>query len=501
MKSRQEKIALFDAAAPERDRWRRRNHYYYDALERLYRFLVPRGRRVLELGCGTGELLAAVEPAEGLGVDFSAAMIDLARARASRDGLRFVEGDAESFSPDETYDYVLMSDLLGESSDVWTLFRCVRGYAAPHTRVVASYFNPLWEPVLRLGERFGLKMPQDHQNWLSVDDVENLFELCGFEVIKSGRRLLFPRAVPFLSAFVNGFLANLPLINRLCLVNYTVARPVAPRDVTTIGNPVRGSMAADTLPGVSVIIPCRNEKGNIRNSILRVPEMGSFTEVLYVDGNSNDGTVEEIEKIIAEFGETRDIRLIHQVPPWSEDGRGHGRMLKLGKGDAVRKGFAAARGDVLMILDADLTVMPEELPRFYEALVTNRAEFINGTRLVYPMEREAMRTLNKIANRLFALAFSWLLGQRLRDTLCGTKVLYREDYEAIARGRAYFGEFDPFGDFDLLFGAAKLNLRIIDMPVHYAERVSGDIKIERFRHGVLLLRMCAFAAAKLRFLH
>ena len=492
---------MFDAAAAHRDFWRRKNHYYYESLERLYRFLVPRGKNVLELGCGTGELLAATQPSNGLGVDFSGRMLAIARERFAGPDIRFTEADAESFAPDESYEYVLLSDLLGESRDVWTLFRNIRGYCEPGTRVIASYFNPLWEPVLRFGERFGLKMGQDHQNWLSEDDVRNLFELCGFEVVKSGRRLLLPRSIPLVSRFVNGFVANLPLINRLCLINYTVARPLELRKQEGSVSENHVALSSDDLPGVSVIIPCRNERGNIRNSIERVPSMGSFTEVIYVDGNSNDGTVEEIESVIAEFGDDRRIRLIHQVPPGSEDGRGHGRMLKLGKGDAVRKGFAAAEGEVLMILDADLTVMPEELPRFYQALLSNRAEFINGTRLVYPMERDAMRTLNKIANKLFALAFSWLLGQRIKDTLCGTKVLYRKDYLEIARGRAYFGEFDPFGDFDLLFGAAKLNLRIKDMPVHYAERVSGDIKIERFRHGLVLLRMCAFAAYKLRFLH
>ncbi len=299
--------------------------------------------------------------------------------------------------------------------------------------------------------------------------------------------MLFPWRIPLLSNFINRYIANLPFINNLCLINYTVAAI---------------KCSSQLLPDatVSIIIPCRNEAGNIPTGIQRIPDMGAHTEIIYVDGNSNDGTVEAIGQIMEQYGSDRDIKLINQLPLGSEDGRDHGRMLKLGKGDAVRKGFEAASGDVLMILDADLTVMPEELPRFYHALTSGKAEFINGTRLVYPMEREAMRTLNKIANKLFALTFSWLLGQRIKDTLCGTKVLYRSDYHAIAQNREYFGDFDPFGDFDLLFGAAKLNLKIIDMPVHYAERVSGEIKIERFRHGLLLLKMSIFALFKLRFI-
>jgi glycosyltransferase involved in cell wall biosynthesis len=170
----------------------------------------------------------------------------------------------------------------------------------------------------------------------------------------------------------------------------------------------------------------------------------------------------------------------------------------IGKGDAVRKGFAAATGDVLMILDADLTVPPEDLPKFFEALTSGKGEFINGTRLVYPMERQAMRTLNHLGNKFFSLAFTWLLEQRFRDTLCGTKVLFRRDYERIAANRHYFGDFDPFGDFDLIFGASRLNLRIVEVPVRYRERTYGVTNISRFRHGWLLLRMCLVAFRKLK---
>lgn len=489
MKTKTDKIALFDRLASSRHFWKNKNRYYYQSVEKLYRFLVPRGASVLELGCGSGELLVACEPSRGMGIDFSEQMIELARQQAhSENHCTWTLADAESFNHEQTFDYVIISDLLGESSDVWQLFVNTRKYCEPSTRLAISYFNPLWEPVLNLAERMGWKMPQDHQNWLNRDDVANLLALADFEIVKSGAQVLVPVGIPLLSEFVNRYIAPLPLINRLCLVNYVVAKP------KRIQPP-----AKDKQPSVSVVIPCRNEKGNIRSSIERVPMMGSHTEIIYMDGNSNDGTVEEIEAIIEEYRGTHDIKLMHQLPAGDTDGADHGRMLKLGKGDAVRKAFAAASCDVVMILDADLTVMPEELPRFYEALVMTNADFINGTRLVYPMEKEAMRFLNKIANWLFAWCFSWILGQRLKDTLCGTKVLYKSDYERIAANRSYFGDFDPFGDFDLIFGAAKQNMKIIDMPVHYVERVSGDIKIERFRHGWLLLRMTLFALKKLKF--
>ncbi|MDO8579858.1 MAG: glycosyltransferase family 2 protein, partial [Candidatus Omnitrophota bacterium] len=236
---------------------------------------------------------------------------------------------------------------------------------------------------------------------------------------------------------------------------------------------------------VSILVPCRNEKGNIEQAIKRLPAFGKSQEIIFVEGGSQDGTYEEIERVIKQYPQ-KDIKLIKQIGK--------------GKGDAVRIGFGQAKGDVLMILDADLTVAPEDLPKFYEAIRHDKGEFINGSRLVYPMEQEAMRFLNLMANKFFGVFFSWLLGQRFKDTLCGTKVLFHRHYQAISANRAYFGDFDPFGDFDLIFGATKLNLKIIELPIRYKERQYGTTQIQRFRHGLLLLRMCGFAMRKIKFI-
>lgn len=490
MKSKQDKIRHYDRMAAQREYWRRRNRYYYDDLEQYLRFLVPENARVLEIGCGTGELLAALRPSYGVGVDFSAAMIEAARRNHPADGypnLQFLVDDIEDLKLSGPFDYIVVSDVIGELTDVWLAFRNLRQVADDSTRIVITYFNHLWEPVLRLGERLGLKMPQDYQNWLSLRDITGLLDLNSIEVVKQGYRQLLPRYIPLVTVLANRVLGNLPLLHRLGLVAFVVAKPALPVP----------EAAADA--DVSVIVPCRNERDNIRDAVSRMPGMGSHTEIIFVDGNSNDGTVDAIEAAMEEFAGRKDIKLIHQVPPGATDGREHGRMLKLGKGDAVRKGFAAANGEILMILDADLTVSPEDLPKFYCTIAEGRGELINGTRLVYPMERQAMRFLNKVANHVFGIIFSWLLEQRIKDTLCGTKVLRKTDYEKIARERDFFGDFDPFGDFDLLFGAAKQNLKIVEVPIRYKERVHGDIKIERFRHGVLLLKMSAIAIRKLKF--
>lgn len=483
---KESQIDYFDRLAPMRQFWRERNRYYYEQVDGLVAQNVSPDDSVLEIGCATGDLLASLALRRGVGVDFSPEMIRSAREKwseKSETDIEFKIGDAEALALNERFDRVIMSDVVGELDDVWSAFRNLHGVTHERSRIVITYFNHLWEPILWLGERLGLKTPQHRQNWLSLEDLEHLLEVTGFEVIRRGYRLLLPKKIPLLAPLFNRYLVKLPLLRRLGLVLYLVARPrPKPRSETS----------------VSVIIPCRNERGNIRSAIERTPEMGRHTEIIFVDGNSNDGTVEEIEAVIHENGGRRDIKLIHQLPRGSMEGAEHGRMLKLGKGDAVRKGFAAASGDILMILDGDLTVPPEDLPKFYLALVDGYGEFVNGSRLVYPMEKEAMRLLNKIANKMFSIIFTWILEQPVKDTLCGTKVLRRIDYEQIARQRDYFGDFDPFGDFDLLFGAARQNMKIIEIPIRYRERTYGEIKIRRFQHGVLLLKMTWVGMQKLK---
>jgi len=482
------RAGIFEALAADRVRWRERGAAYHRAIEVLCRRFVAPGARVLELGCGTGDLLAALapDPAGSLGVDFAPAMVE--RARERHPGLRFEAADVEALEPEgRVFDAIVASDLVGHLEDVYATLRGLRAFCHADTRLVVTYHNFLWQGVLGFAERVGAKMPQPDQNWLGRQDVENLLRLSGFKLEQSGQALLVPVDVPVLSGALNAAAPRVPGLRHLCLVQYAVAKLVPSRPV-----------ALDP-PTVSVVIPCRNEEGNVDDAVGRVPEMGRHTEILFVDGHSTDGTVGRIERAIERERGVRDIRLIHQTP---RDGGAAGedpsRMLRLGKGDAVRKGFAAAKGDVVMILDADLTVAPEDLPRFVDVLAEGRARFVNGSRLVYPMEDESMRFLNLCGNKAFSLVFTWLLGQPIKDTLCGTKVLWRSDYERIAANRAYFGNFDPFGDFDLLFGAARLGLPIVDMPVRYARRTAGVSKVRLVSHGLLLVRMAGIAFRKFK---
>lgn len=468
---RAERIVHWDAVAKSFGAGRRGARGYHRLLARLYAHLVPKGARVLEIGCGTGDLLAALEPAEGVGIDFSAEMLAVARER--HPGLRFVQTDAAGLDLGESFDFIILSDLLNDVFDVQQVLERVRLHCNPRTRVVLNIYSQLWRPVLSLTRALGLARPLAAQNWLTRDDIGHLLFLTGFEPIRSWQDILLPTAVPVVTGLFNRFMGKLWPFRHLCLTNVILARP-APEPRPFVREPV-----------VSVVVAARNEAGNIANILARVPEMGGGTEIVFVEGGSQDNTYETIETLIAEQPSGR-CRLFRQPGK--------------GKGDAVRTGFEHARGDILMILDADLTVPPEDLPRFYDALRSGKAEFVNGVRLVYPMQKRAMRFCNLLGNKFFSLAFSWLLGQSVKDTLCGTKVLWRDDYRKIVENRSYFGDFDPFGDFDLIFGAVRQNLKIVDLPVRYRERTYGETNISRWRHGWLLLRMVCFAARRIKFL-
>ncbi len=460
----------FDRIASERAAYVERNRYYYDDLTALMEHLVPPDAKVLELGCGIGNVIDALPNAKRTGIDYSEKMLAVARTRHGR-GTRYIQDDIEALQHDETYDYVLILDTLNSIYDVQSaLTKIRRQNCAPHTRLIITHYNWLWEPILRLGDMLGIKTPMPEQSWLSRADLHALFDLAGFQVVTEGERLLLPRFFPGLSWLLNRVLAKLPVLRRLCLVHYVVARP-------------RPAERQDL--SVSILIPARNEAGNIERALQSVPKFGTSQEIIFVEGNSTDRTWDTIQEMAEKYKDEWDIQTLQQPG--------------VGKGDAVRAGFAVATRDILMILDGDLTVDPSDLPKFYEALATGAGEFVNGSRLVYPMEKQAMQLLNMCANKCFGILFTWLLGQRIKDTLCGTKVLRKSDYERIAANRAYFGEFDPFGDFDLLFGAARQNMKLIDVPVRYRERVYGSTNINRWRHGVLLVKMCFFAASKLKF--
>jgi SAM-dependent methyltransferase len=441
---------------------------YRRFLAHYFNLLIPKEASVLEVGCGAGELLFWIQARSKTGIDLSEDQINRARRRVV--DADFIIADGETFDlPGRRFDYIVSSDSINLAADVQRLFERLQSVSHPETRLILNFHSNLWKPLVWLSTLAGLRQKQPECNWLSRTDVAALLRLSDWQLIKFEARLLLPIRILGFETPINRWIA--PLLWPLCLVNFGIARP-APKLTEAIPRTV------------SVIIPVRNEAGNIENVITRTPEMGRWTELILVEGHSKDNTWEEMKRV-AEKYDGRKIR-IH-------------RQSGEGKGNAVREGFQLAEGEILMILDADLTMPPEELPKFYQAVTSRKCEFANGCRLVYPMGEQAMQFLNMCANKSFSLIFSWLLGQPVKDTLCGTKAMTAEAYERIVANRSHFGEFDPFGDFDLLFGASNLNLQILDIPIRYRERVYGETNIRRWRDGLLLLRMVLIAVRKLKF--
>ncbi len=459
-----QKIASFYDAAPVELNFAARS--YRRLLAHYYNLLIPADASVLEIGCGSGKLLARIRARRKVGIDLSNHQIAAARIRIP-DGEFHVQA-GELLELGETFDYIIISDTLNFAADVQQMLQRLHAVSHGDTRLIINFFSSLWRPVMGFARWLGLRSDQPHSSWLSSTDVRNLLQLADWNPLRTESRLLLPIRCLGIENLFNRWLA--PLLPFFCLTVFSVSRPIR-----------RTTAPART---VSVIIPARNEAGNIEAAVLRTPDMGAGTELIFVEGHSQDNTWAEIQRVAQAYPQSK-IKIMQQTGK--------------GKGDAVRMGYAAATGDILMILDADLTMPPEELPKFHAVLADGHADFANGCRLVYPMDEAAMQFLNLCANKTFGIIFTWLLGQPVKDTLCGTKVLSRVHYDRIAANRAYFGDFDPFGDFDLLFGAAKLNLKIADVPIRYKERTYGSTNIHRWSHGWLLLRMVLFAARKLKF--
>jgi hypothetical protein len=365
---------------------------------------------------------------------------------------------------------ILLNGNFNHSYDIQRLLEDLKPYISRTTRLFVVAYNPYFSGIFSLLTRFGVRHGEVPKTFVTKTDLTNLVRLSGFDVIQIRRCGLVPFRWMGIGTILDRLLTALPLIGAIAPLNVITLRP---------------ELAEQTRPSLSILIPARNEKGNIENAMKRMPDLGAPLEVIFVEGHSNDGTWEEIQRIIPLYTSEKI-----QISAYQQTGKG--------KNDAVRWGFSKAKGDLLTILDADLTMPPELLGRFYDAYCEGRADFINGSRLVYPMEGEAMRFLNHLGNIFFAKTLSFVLQNRIGDSLCGTKLLARHDYERFVRWRNDFGDFDPFGDFELLFPASVLHLGIVDIPVRYRARTYGTTNIRRFRDGWLLLKMTLRGLVDLR---
>ena len=444
---------LFDRIADQYEFWKRKNCYYHNEIERFYVDIIPKRKKVLEIGSGDGSLLNSLESDFGVGLDVSAKMIEIASKKYPH--LNFIKSTIRNYNVKAQFDYVVLSNFLEYASDLYDFFNILHKKVSSHTKLVITGINPLWELIINLATKLKMRTPIFMKNFVTCKDIENILSISGYEVIESGYRIFFPKRIFFISYLLNKLVSRLPIVKNLCLVQYIIARS-------------KQKLEIDNKLTCSVIIPCFNEQDNLEECITKVPEMGSQTEILVVD----DGSTDDTAKIAKEVQSKRiNVRLITYG-------------ANKGKGYAVRAGFEAAKGDIMIILDADMAVLPEELTKFYNVLASRQAEFVNGTRMVYDMVPGAMRFINYLGNKIFGILITFIIGQRNTDTLCGTKAIYRNDYQNFRMGKC------PWGDFDLLFEAARMKLKMVEMPVHYYPRQKGVSKMRMLRHGALFIKMC-----------
>ncbi len=451
---REEKVKEhLDILAKDYDSWKERNTHFYDLLKCFLRKNVAKNASVLEIGCRTGDMLASVAPKRGVGVDISPEMIKVAQDKYPQ--FDFHSSSGESFDTDEKFDYILILNVLGYSKDVSSLLENVHKFCHARTKVIVTTINPWWDFILSFAEKMKIKMPSAPHNFIEKNNLTKIIDSLDFSISYSGFLGLCPTEIPIISFLANTIGVKTLGINKLSFVQYLSLRPLPDNEV-------------DLGLGCSVVIPCFNEEGNIEEAVRRIPQMGKGTEIIVVNDGSTDRTAEIVRSI---QGEIPGLKLIDYHP-------------NRGKGEAVKAGFDAATEEAMMILDADMTVPPEELPRFFKLLNQGSCGFVNGTRLIYPMQDNAMKKMNLLGNKVFGMVMSYLTGQHLTDTLCGTKALYKKDYKRIKMGA------DKWGDFDLLFGAAKNGDKILEVPIHYMSRVAGESKMKTLSHGIHLMKVC-----------
>jgi len=466
----------FDRMAPARSSWIKKAKGFYSEDIRSMKEYIPKNSKILEIGCGNGNLLAALEPSIGVGIDISKGMI--AEAKNKYDNIDFIEADIENTNIlkkiNQLFDFIIISDTIGYLNDIENTFNELHKVCSADTRIIVSYYSPFWEPILNIAARLKFKMPELPKLLLNEVDISELINSSDFETVKKQKKIIYPFTFFGLGRFINRFFSCLPILSYFCIRSYVIARSLK-------------AASLDLPSSASVIIPCRNEKGNIRNALDRLPLFTKDIEIIFVEGHSKDGTWEEVQKVIRDKS---FIKKGFKMKAIQQKG--------LGKADAVFQAFSIATNDVLIILDGDLTVPPEDIPKFWKKISRGEAEYVNGSRLVYHMENEAMRLLNYIANKIFAVLFTWLLGQRFTDTLCGTKVIRKRHFDKACERNKELGNFDPFGDFFIIFGASRLNLKILEVPIRYRAREYGETQISRFSHGFLLIKMVVFAFFKLK---
>jgi SAM-dependent methyltransferase len=447
----------FTTIAAEYDYWKKKNSYYYSSIKDFFRSNIPTGSRVIEFGCATGEILAHCRPANGLGLDLCADLIERAKAKFPQYG--FQVQDVEKFVSDEKFDYCIMADLLDHITDIPAVIGNAYNSLNPGGKLAISTINPLWNPVFALLEKLRLKMPEGPHCFIPNRYLEFFCRMAGFEVISKGSLLFIPVRIPLLSGFLNFIMPRLPLVYRFCWVQTLVVKKVTRQQKKM---------------SCSVMIPVYNEADNIEECIRRIPALDRDYEILVINDGSQDRTGSILERLTKEIPQLRVVTFPENR----------------GKAHAVEEGISAAQKEIIIILDADMAVAPEDIELFIEPLEMGLADFVNGTRLIYTMEKKAMDQIRQIANFSLALLFSFCIKSRITDTLCGTKSFFKKDFQGITISE------ERWGDLVLLWSAREKGLNIAEIPVNYYTRKSGESKMKFLSDGMKFMSYTVRMACK-----
>lgn len=419
------------------------HQYYHERIRKTFSFIIPPNKKILFLGADDAKILASLRPAKGT-VAISTAY--------------------ESYLPKEKFDYIILNGVLGQTTDMLRILKNILRACHPSTRILIYQYNYLWQWVLAIAEKLRLKRKEGVQNWLSVNDLKTYLEGADFQVTRIFRRTIFPFNFFGLGRILNFIDAIIPFFDFLKLDQFIISRPepyLFPKELPE---------------SLTICITVRNEKGNIEKIVKSIPKICKEQEILFVEGHSTDGTRKEILRMINQYPD-KSIRVMGQPG--------------IGQGDATRVGFKAAKGEIIIIYEGDGTSDPGDIKYFYDAMTSGRFEFIEGSRFVYPLDNKTMPVINQLGNIFFAKWFSFFLGQKTTDVLSGIKSILKKDYNLLFERWGFLGFEDPFGDFELLYGAARMGLKFGEIPMRYYPRTYGETKTKPFTHGLYLLKMAA----------
>lgn len=417
------------AIARNLDFWKEKNWYYHNQLKQIFKDVIKENSKVLQIGYGLGDILAALYPKKGVSFDDDKDILAISRRRYPI--FKFTDFNFNKNKVNDKFDYVIYPNSLEHFDDIQTVFENVYPALSRSSKVVVASVNPRWEQIFYILEKLKLKRPESSRNWLRIENIKNLLEVSGYKVIDSGFRIILPVSIPLISGIINKVIRNIKILSRFCVEQFVVAQ----KETFSINNNL----------SCSVVIPTYNQAELLEYCIESIPNVGKKMQIVVVDDASSDRT-EQVMKSLSK--KHHNIKYIRNERPQGEE-----KSLKIG--------IESVDLDIILTYDAKMSIPSSELVRFYNVLASKRADFVSGMRFIYPLEGQRLRQLTIIGNIIFSYLYSLFLNQRVFDPLCSIKGFYKKNYSKIKIS-------NNNTLLDLLIKAAENKAKILEIPVHYS---------------------------------